>query len=152
MYTRFSKSILVLAIVSLLGTGSVLAGNGNGNGDGSGGGKGGNASAEGDFGGGPAGRMARISERLGLSEDQELALLEMFHLHEQERATMREQIMGTYGDSICAQRQAHQEDFLSILTEEQRAEHEAAMAQRDERRANRQGRGNGGFECPAEDS
>ena len=153
MNTRFSKSILVLAIVSMLGTGAALAGNGNGDGDGNGGGKrGGNANAQGDFGGGPAGRMARMSERLGLTEDQEVALLEMFHLHEQERATMRAQIMDVYGDSICDQRQAHQEDFLSILTPEQLAEHEAAMAQRDERRANRQGRGNGGFECPAEDA
>ena len=153
MNTRFSKSILVLAIVSMLGTGAALAGNGNGDGEGNGGGKrgGGNANAQGDFGGGPAGRMARMSERLGLTEDQEVALLEMFHAHEQERANMREEIMAVYGDTICDQRQAHQEDFLSILTPEQLAEHEAAMAQRESKGANRKGRGNGGFECPIED-
>ena len=152
MNTRFSKSILVLAIVSMLGTGAALAGNGNGDGDGNGGGKrGGNANAQGDFGGGPAGRMARMSERLGLTEEQEIALLEMFHAHEQERASIREEIMSVYGDTICAQRQAHQQDFLSILTAEQLAEHEAAMAQRESKRANRNGRGNGGFECPIEE-
>ena len=42
MNTRFSKSILVLAIVSMLGTSAALAGNGNGDGEGNGGKRGGN--------------------------------------------------------------------------------------------------------------
>lgn len=151
MNTRFSKSILIVAIVSLLGSGTVLAGNGNGNGDGSGAG-GGKFSADGDFNGSPANRMARISERLGLDPEQEKALLDLFYLHEQERVNMRADIMEAYGDTICAQRQAHQQDFLDILTEEQKAEHEAMMADRENRRGNRKGRGEGGFECPVEDS
>ena len=154
MNTRFSKSILVLAIVSMLGTGAALAGNVNGNGDGSGDGNpGGKFSTEGDFNGSPANRMARISERLDLDPDQEKALLDMFYLHEQERADMRAEIMGMYGETICAQRQDHQQDFLKILTGEQLAEHEAMMAEREARRANnRKGRGEGGFDCSAEDN
>lgn len=154
MYTRFSKSILVLAIVSLLGTGAALAGNGNGNGDGTGtgGGNGGNANAEGDFGGGPAGRMARISERLGLSTDQQHDLLDLFEAQEQERARIHAEIVNQFSDTVCTQRRLHQDEFLLILTPEQRAEHEAMMAQREERRANRKGRGEGGFDCSAEDT
>ena len=153
MNTRFSKSILVLAIVSLLGTGAALAGgNGNGNGDGTGVG-GGNAGAQGDFGGGPADRMARISERLGLSTDQQHDLLDLFDAQERERARIHADIVNDYGDRVCTQRRLHQAEFQALLTADQLALHEAMMAQRQERRANNgQGRGAGGFDCSAEDA
>ena len=157
MNTRFSKSILVLAIVSLLGTGAALAGgngNGNGNGDGAGvGGGGGNAGAQGDFGGGPAGRMARISERLSLSTDQQHDLLDLFDAQERERARIHADIVNDYGDRVCTQRRLHQEEFQALLTPDQLALHEVMMAQREERRANNgQRRGAGGFDCSAEDT
>ena len=155
MNTRFSKSILVLAIVSLLGTGAALAGgNGNGNGDGSGVGVGGsNAGAQGDFGGGPAGRMARINERLNLSTDQQHDLLDLLDAQERERAQIHADIVNDYGDRVCTQRRLHQAEFQALLTPDQLALHEAMMAQRGERRANNgQRRGAGGFDCLAEDA
>lgn len=146
MNRRFSNIILVLATTSLLAAGTALAkGPGNGGDGGFGQGK---AQAEDHWKHDPAHRMARISERLGLSEQQELALLELFHQHEQDRIGLQEQIQQQFGAEICAQRAAHEQDFLALLTPEQLALHEELQARRQERAGER--RRHGSLECPAE--
>lgn len=152
MNTRFSKSVAVLAIVSLLSAGSVFAANGNGDGNGQKGGKGG---ADTEWTGGPAHKMARMSEMLGLDAAQEDAILNQLRIQDENRAALREQIQLEFGGEICSQRAANQADMdallASILTPEQYALHLEMQANREANRANRQGgRGNGGFECPAE--
>jgi hypothetical protein len=154
MINRFSKSMLVLGVVSLLSAGATFAGNGTPKGDGSGGGKGnakGNPDVE--WNGGPANKMARMSERFGLTEDQEDAILAFYREREVEREAMRLLIQDAFGDKICAQRAANEgsfEDLLfSILDEEQWALHEEMKASREANQGNRKSRrGNGGFECP----
>lgn len=155
MNTRFSKSILVLAVVSLLAAGSIFAGNGNS--DGSGNGKGGQkAGQDTEWNGGPAHKMARISEMLGLSELQEDQILDFFRMQEENRELMRARIMEAFGDEICAQRAANEGSFeellLGMLDENQLLIHEEMKANRESRQANnrRGGRGNGGFECTDE--
>lgn len=145
MTKRFSQTILVLVAVSLLGAGTALAkGPGNAGGEGFGAG---NQQTEDGQKGSPAQRMARISERLGLSEEQEVELLELFHQHEQGRADMHDAIMLQFGGEICALRAAQQEAFLAILTPEQLALHEEMQANREARGGAR--RGNGKLECEA---
>lgn len=153
MNTRFSKSILVLAIVSLLAAGSVYSGNGNSDGNGKGGQKGGQNT---EWNGGPANKMARMSEMLDLSEAQEDQVLEFFRMQEENRDLMRARIKEAFGDEICAQRAANEGSFeellVGILDEEQLAIHEEMKARRENRQANNRkgGRGNGGFECTDE--
>lgn len=151
MNTRFSKSILALAAAGLLSAGGVLAGNGPGNGecDGTGDGTctgGGNGGAQ-YHQGGPAERMARIAERLGLTLNQQVQALELFDAHAQERANIQARIFEDYGAEICAQRELHRSEFLAILTPEQLALHEELQLQRANRRGGN-GNGFGGFECP----
>lgn len=156
MNTRFSKSILILAIVSMLSAGSVFAGNGNGDGSGKGHGKaGGKGGANTEWNGGPAQKMSRMSEMLGLTEQQELDLLAFFHEQEANREAMRIRIQEAFGEEICAQRAANEGAFetllYTVLSEEQIVIHEEMKAQREGRKGNKRrgGRGNGGFECPA---
>ena len=152
MHTRFSKSVLGLAAASLLFAGSTMAGNGYGGGNSDNAGQGnGNFNSDTDQRGGPANRMARISAALGLSEQQEMDLLELFHEQDQERARIHADVMEAFGDSICAQRRDHQEALIDILTPEQYALHQELMEQRAANRGNRRGgRGMGNVDCPAD--
>lgn len=147
MNNRFSKSIVILGVVSLLSAGAAFAANGNGNGTGSG--KGGTNA---EFSGDPANKMARMSEMLGLDADQEDAILSFFRQQQTEREELRALIMETFGDQICAQREANQGEFeellLLILDTDQLAIHEEMKANREARQAERQNRrGNGGLDC-----
>ena len=161
MNTRFVKTITTLAIVSLLAAGTVMAGNGKGAGDGSGiGQNAGGANTEAN--GGPANRMARLSEMLGLTEAQEDAVLEFFRVRDAERQDLQAQvqamIQAEFGVAICTQRAANQGEFEALLaglglTDEQLALHEEMKATREERQENRKanrngnGNGNGGIDC-----
>jgi len=156
MTTRFSKSVLALLAASLLIAGPALAGNGNGDGTGNGGGKaaGNGGGVDTEWNGGPANKMARLSEMLGLSDEQEDAILNHFRDQEARREEMRAQIWAMFGPEICAQREANQGSFeallATILDAEQLMLHEEMKANREAKRANRQNkRGNGNFECPA---
>lgn len=155
MYRQFSKSILVLSIAALLGAGSAMAGNGPGSCDGTGDGTcteagSGNGNGAGNGGaknrGGPAERVAGMANRLGLTIQQQQRALEIFDAHAQEKNQLQARIFEDYSVEICEQRALHREEVRALLTEEQLAEHDAMMEQRQ----NRQGKGNGfgGFECP----
>ena len=138
MNNRFSKTILVLAIAGLLGSGAALAGNGPGNGPGKG--PGDNAQ---QGRGGPAERVAGMARRLDLTMEQQIELLEIFDSQAQERKQLHEQIFADYGDAICGLRATHREAVRGVLTEEQ-LERQGEMLARRERR----GGGPGGqFNC-----
>lgn len=158
MNNRFSKSILVLAATSLLGAGSVLAGNGPGDGScdgsgdctGDGGGKGPAAGKVQNRRGGPAEQMAGMANRLGLTLEQQIQVLELFDAHAQERAGLQAEIFDAFGEQLCALREMHRNEFQAILTEEQLAVHEE-MKRKRANRSNRSGGGFGGFDCPDPD-
>lgn len=155
MNTRFSNSILVLAAASLLGAASAFAGNGPGDGDcdgdgtcdGSGGGN--KAQAQQRDHGGPADRMARMANRLGLSDEQQVQALELFQVHAQDRDQLRAQVLEQFGPDICAQRDQHRTEFRALLNEEQLALHDEMLQQRDRARANDRG-GFGSLECASD--
>ena len=159
MNTRFSKSILVLAAVGLLGAGSVLAGNGpgecDGAGDGSctsaaGGGKGHakgnrNGGAGGERGGSPLKKADRLDQVLDLNDTQEAQVLTFLQNQETSRKQLHEEIWATYGPLICQQREANRgalHDFLLgiadtnqlVILQEMEANREARMANGQNRR------------------
>jgi hypothetical protein len=152
MKNRLSQSIAILAVACLLSSGAALAANGNGQGQG----KPGAGGPDNEWTGGPMNRVARMSGQLGLTAEQEDAVLSFFRERQAEREAMQARIAETFGDEICAQRAANRADFeallLAILDDEQWTRHEAMQARRAERQANRgERRGRGGFECPADD-
>jgi hypothetical protein len=166
MNTRFSKTILIFAAASLLGAGSVLAGNGpgecGGTGDGTctsaaGGGNGGargnrNGGFGGERGGSPLQKADRLDQVLDLSDEQEDLVLEFLRSQEPGRKQLREEIWATYGPLICQQREANQgalHEFLVSIAEEDQVEILQEMeAKREARMANRQNRrGNGEQDC-----
>ena len=151
MNTRFSKSILVLAAAGLLGAASAFAGNGPGDCDGTGtcDGDGDKAQAQQRDHGGPADRMARMANRLGLSDEQQVRALELFQVHAQDREQLRAQVLEQFGPDICAQRDQHRSEFRALLNEEQLALHDAMLQQRDRARANDRG-GFGSLECASD--
>lgn len=154
MKTRLNKTVLLLATISMLGAGSVFAGNGPGECDetgtceGKAGNRGGGKSQQMQQRGGPADHMARMAQRFDLTEEQQIEALKLFGVHEQDRAEVRARMFEDYGLEICAQRDQQREEFLALLDDEQKALHDE-MAQR---RGNREGRGGGlgGFECPSD--
>ena len=162
MKTRFSKSIFVLFVASLLAAGSALAGNGpgdcSGTGDGTcatagGNGNGGeNGGPKGERGGSPLQKTARIDAVLDLDDDQEAAVLSFLQNQEAGRRALREEIWSTFGRQICEQREANEGAFheflLSILEADQLAIHEEMLAKREANRAGRKTRrGDGGLDC-----
>ena len=166
MNTRFSKTLLVLAAASLLGAGSVLAGNGlgecDGTGDGTctsaaGGGNGGakgnrNGGFGGERGGSPLQKADRLDQVLDLSGEQEAQVLLFLQNQEPSRKQLREEIWATYGPLICQQREANQgalhEFLVSIADEDQIAILQEMETNREARMANRQNRrGNGEQDC-----
>lgn len=153
---RISRTMLVLATAGLLGSGFAFAGNGPGDGscdgDGNCDGSGKTDRPANHRRGGPAERMAGIANRLGLTLEQQIQVLEMFDLHAAERDQMRTRIIEGFGDEICAQRDQHRAEFREILTEEQLALHDEMMQNRNARggRGGGQGPGMGGLECPGD--
>lgn len=152
MNARFSNTLLALAAAGLLGAASAFAGGpGGGTCDGPGDGScdsGGNAgSVQMRQHGGPADRMARMANRLGLSLEQQKAALELFAIQAQDREQMRSEIFTQFGGELCALREQHRDEFRALLNEEQLAAHEAMLQQRDRARSEGHG-GFGGLECP----
>ena len=154
MNARITKSILVLTVAGLLGTTSAFAGGpGDGNCDGAGtcdgSGAGTGSSAQTQRRGGPADRLARMANQLGLSFEQQLAALDLFNLQAQDREQLRSEILGEFGGELCALRDQHRAEFRALLNEEQLAAHDALLQQRD--RARSEGRGGfGPLECPSD--
>ena len=154
MNARLTKSILVLAAAGLLGTTSAFAGGpGDGNCDGTGtcdgSGAGTGSSAPMQRHGGPAERLARMANQLGLSLEQQKAALDLFGLQAQERTQLRTEIVDMFGNDICALRDQHRQEFELLLNDEQLAAHAAMLKQRD--RARSEGRGGfGSLECPSD--
>lgn len=142
MMTLTSKTVAFIATICLLGAGSALAQN-------QGGPKGGPNDR--DWQKGPPSveeKLARVSAALDLSDEQALQMLELLQNNEQQRRALREQTMALMGDEVCAQRRAHEQAMLDILTPEQVEIFYEIMAQREERRMNREARRGGGLECP----
>jgi hypothetical protein len=152
MNHRFSKSLILIGLVSLLAAGTSFAAPGNGQGVGPAN-PGAADSAPGiDRGAGPAQRMARFSETLQLTESQEDEILEFFRAREAEREAMQQRIADTFGQQICEQRAANdgafEELLLSVLNEDQLLIHEEMKAQREARKASRKmSRRGGGLDC-----
>lgn len=67
----------------------------------------------------PEARLARLSERLDLSNEQSSALLVVLQQNAEDRAALHDETMAIMGPEICAQRAESEEDLLAILTEEQ---------------------------------
>jgi len=150
MNTRFSKSILILAAAGLIGAATVHAGNGPGDGscDGTCDNGGNPAGAQAQHKGGPAERMAGMARHLRLSLQQQKDLLDLFDLQAQDREQLKARMFEAFGAELCAQRDQHRNEVRALLNEEQLALHDQMMQRREERRADREGGGPGGFECP----
>ena len=110
-------SILVMA--SLLLSGNALAQKHQGNKD--------------FFGGPPstAEKLARISENLNLSDQQEIAMLAVLHDKEIKREQLREQTHALMGPEICGLMIETESDILAILDADQA---EQFMQMKEERR------------------
>ena len=109
MNSRLSKTISILAIVSLLAAGSALAQNQRGGADWQ---KGPPSVEE---------KLARISAALNLTGDQSLEMLEILLAQADKRAAIHEQAMALIGPEICTQQAENEEAILTILDEEQAA-------------------------------
>ena len=108
MNHHFSKIITILAIISFLAAGSVLAQNKQG--------------GHRDWQKGPPSveeKLARISAALDLDEQQSREMLVVLQDQEADKATLHEQTMEIMGHEICAQKLAHEQAVLDILTPEQ---------------------------------
>ena len=137
MNTRLSKTITILAIVSLLSAGSAFAQKQN-NGDR-------------DWQKGPPTveeKLARISAALGLDDAQSVAMLVVLQEQEQTRIRLHEETMALMGPEICADRAATESAILEILTAEQ-AELFLQMKEERKGKANdrRSGNRGGGLDC-----
>ena len=129
MNTDFAKTITILALVSLLTTGSAQAQRHNG---------------ERDWQKGPPSaeaKLARIKAALDLSDEQSVEMLLVLQQQAAYRADLHEQAMELMKPEICAQKAASEEAILAILTAEQ-AERYTQM--KDERKANKGRKDHGG--------
>lgn len=137
MTTRLSTAITVLAITSLITAGSAFADN---------------QQRDRDWQKGPPGaeqKLARISEALGLSDEQSAQMLRILQQQEQMKRDRHDEIMALMGPEICAQRAEAEDAILSILDEEQTALYLEIRQQRQERgdRRNRHGRAGDPLDC-----
>ena len=108
MNTRLSKLVSIIAMVSLLTAGSVLAQNQKGGREDW---QNGTPTAE--------EKLAQISAALNLSGDQSREMLRLLQDQEEKRAALHEQTMMLLGPEICAQRVENEEAMLAILNAEQ---------------------------------
>lgn len=145
MNPRISKTAAFVATLCLLSAGTAFAQNQNG-------GPQGGRNGDHDWQKGPPSveeKLARISNALGLDDEQSLQMLELLQNQEQQRAALYEQTMALMGEEICAQRSAHEQAVLDILTTEQAEQFVAIKQSRNERRQARENRrGGGGLDCP----
>jgi len=137
MNTVLKKTVLISAILCLLASGSVMAQKQRG---------------ENDWHGGPPSveqKLARISEALGLSDEQSVQMLMVLQEQEENRAALHEQSMTMFGAEICDQRRATEEAILAVLTPEQTELFLEMAEQRRQKAKNRDrgGRNRGGLDC-----
>jgi len=132
MKFRLSKSITILAVVSLLAAGNALAQRKEGGRDW----QEGPPSAE--------QQLVRLTSALNLDSEQSVELLVVLQEQAENRAAMHEQVMELVGPEICAQRAASEEAILSILNEAQTAQF---LQMLEERQANHRGRRGRNLDC-----
>lgn len=100
---------------------------------------------------GPEQQLARLSERLQLTDGQSLQLLEVLQAARDERQILHARVMEQLQPEICAQMRNTEEDILAILTPEQAEQFQELKEDRQARLGERRGRD--GFsppECPAD--
>ena len=119
MKTRLFTITSILVMASLLLTGNALAQKQHGNRD--------------SFGGPPsaAEKLARISENLNLSDQQEIDMLVVLQDKEAQREQLREQTDALMRPEICGLMIETEKDILAILDEDQAGQF---MQMKDERR------------------
>ena len=145
MNNRFSQSVIVIGVASLLTAGAAMAApGGRGEGPGPYGPGGPGMQGPGD----PVQMVARLNRRLDLTAEQEDAILAFLREREAEREVMQERIREAFGDEVCAQRAAGRAAFddlmYDVLDEDQLEAHQEMKANMEERRANGKGRGRRG--------
>ena len=129
MNTRLTRTVSILAVVSLLAAGSAFAEKQHGGRDWQ---KGPPSVEE---------RLARISAALDLSDEQSLEMLAILQEQEENKAALHEQMMEMMGPEICAQKAQTEEDILGILTAEQT---ELYLQIREDRQGQSRKKGRGG--------
>lgn len=133
MYTSRMKlfpSVITAIIVTLLVAGSVQAQPDNRRDR-----KGGPPSAE--------AKLARMTEHLGLNEEQSADMLLVLQQDERQRQELRDQIVADYKPSLCAQKDETRVAIMAILDEEQ-AEVFAARAEQSGGKGRGKGKRSGG--------
>ena len=133
MNTRLAKTITILAIVSLLSTGSALAQMHKGHRDWA---KGPPTAEE---------KLARISDALDLDSQQSADMLVVLQQQEESMAAVHERIKQQMGPEICAQRAASEKAILEILTDTQT---ERYLQMREDRKESRWGHHMLDLDCP----
>jgi hypothetical protein len=103
------------------------------------------------FGGPPttAEQLARLSEALGLTDAQQVEMLEVLQANEARRQALREQTMDLMGAEICQSRADGEAAILAVLDEEQAA---LFLEKKEKRQAGEPGkrkgrRGESGLDC-----
>jgi Spy/CpxP family protein refolding chaperone len=141
MKALFKKAALILAVLSLLATGTAVAQKY----DGERAGKNGPPSVE--------DKLAHMSEALNLSDQQAVDMLQLLQQHDAERAALHDQTMALMGPEICAQKADEEDSILAILTPEQAEQFQQMKEQRKARATERdRGRGKNRPDCSDYDS
>jgi len=83
-------------------------------------------------------QLARLSENLGLRDDQSMRLLEVLQSARADHEALHERMMEDYGAELCAQRERIRERILAVLDPEQ------AVLFKQQQRARLRDRGAGG--------
>jgi len=136
MNLSLTKFIATLAVVSLLASGSALAQNKQ------------SGREYADWKKGPPSveeKLARISAALELDEEQSREMLVVLQQQQADRVALHEQTMELMGPEICAQKAAHEDAVLAILTTEQ-AELFIQMKEERKSRGDRKRRGGKGLD------
>ena len=88
-------------------------------------------------------QLARLERALDLSDEQALELLDVLQQAEAERADLHARAMEQLRPEICAQQSETEARILAVLNDEQAETFRALKEQREQRLADRQGRGRG---------
>ena len=107
MNSRLSKVVSILAVVSLLSAGSVLAQS---------------RQRDNDWQKGPPSveeKLARISAALNLNDQQSIDMHVLLLEQDKNRAEIHQQAMAMLGPEICAQKAENEKAILTILDQEQ---------------------------------
>ena len=127
MKPRFSFTITAVLAAALAFSASAMAGHPRHQGN------------PGFFGAPPstAEKLARLTEALGLTDAQQVEMLEVLQANEQRRQELRERTMNLMGAEICQGRADGEAAILAVLDDEQAARF---LAKKEERGANDSGK------------